>query len=182
MSLKLGDLTFQPALNNPNLIAKPVENFLTNWVGSVPVDRFLVAEIDPEFSDSMEFCTKYKISPTQGANCLIVESKRGDEIKHAACLIPINKRADINGLVRRHLNGRQTSLASKEFAVSKTGMEYGSITIIGLPANWPVLIDRNLTQVPNLIIGGGLRRSKLLIPGQALSEIPNAVTLEGLSR
>ena len=31
-----------------------------------------------------------------------------------------------------------------------------------------------------LIIGGGYRKSKLSVPGKALSELPNAIVIEGL--
>lgn len=178
MGTKLGNLTFEPAINNPGIIAKPVLDLLNNWSGQTPVEKILSAEIDPAFSDSQAFCEKYSISASDGANCLIVRSKRGEEIKYAACLVPIDKRADINGVVRKHLNGREASFASQEFAVSETGMEYGSITVVGLPKDWEILVDQSLIDREHLILGGGLRRSKLLVPGNILAELPNTTVLD----
>ena len=51
-------------------------------------------------------------------------------------------RADVNGVVRRRLDARKASFAPMDEAVALTGMEYGGITPIGLPADWPVLVDR----------------------------------------
>jgi hypothetical protein len=42
-------------------------------------------------------------------------------------------RADVNRTVRKHLDVRKISFASMDEAVSRTGMEYGGITPIGLP-------------------------------------------------
>lgn len=181
MNIKMGTLTFQPAKNNPQLLAKPVQNALKRLHNLASLGNISVAEINPEFSDSIGFCKKYNIPQNQGANCLIVEAKRGNEKKFAACLVPINSRANLNRIVRKHLNARQVSLAPKDFAVSATGMEYGSITIIGLPSDWQLLIDESLVHLPYLIIGGGLRISKLLIPGNVLKDLPNATVLPELT-
>ncbi|HEX5493828.1 MAG TPA: YbaK/EbsC family protein, partial [Mycobacteriales bacterium] len=67
-------------------------------------------------------------------------------------------------------------------AVALTGMEYGGITPIGLPEEWPVLVDRNVIDRPFVVIGSGVRRSKLLLPGAALAQLPGAVVLDGLAR
>lgn len=50
-------------------------------------------------------------------------------------------RADTNGVVRRHLDVRKISFAPMDEAVALTGTQYGSITPIGLPDDWPVLVD-----------------------------------------
>jgi prolyl-tRNA editing enzyme YbaK/EbsC (Cys-tRNA(Pro) deacylase) len=91
-------------------------------------------------------------------------------------------RADVNGLVRRHLEARRASFAPLEEAVAETGMEYGGITPIGLPATWPLLVDAAVAASPRVVVGSGLRRSKLTLPGKALSDLPNAVVLDGLGR
>jgi prolyl-tRNA editing enzyme YbaK/EbsC (Cys-tRNA(Pro) deacylase) len=56
-------------------------------------------------------------------------------------------------------------------------MEYGGINPIGLPPPWPILIDDAVARQPQLIIGSGLRRSKLLVSGAFLAELPNATVL-----
>jgi prolyl-tRNA editing enzyme YbaK/EbsC (Cys-tRNA(Pro) deacylase) len=61
-------------------------------------------------------------------------------------------------------------------------MEYGSITVIGLPSTWPILIDSKLTQVELLIVGGGLVKSKMRLPGKMLEQLPNAIIIENLGK
>ena len=101
-----------------------------------------VAEIDPALADTAEFCAAYG-SPMDGsANCVVVAGRRGDDTRYAACLVLATTRADVNGLVRRRLNARKASFAPMDDAVALTGMEYGGITPVGLPAEWPVLRRR----------------------------------------
>jgi prolyl-tRNA editing enzyme YbaK/EbsC (Cys-tRNA(Pro) deacylase) len=90
-------------------------------------------------------------------------------------------RADVNGVVRRHLDARKASFAPMDDAVEHTGMEYGGITPIGLPADWPVLVDAAVVLAGTVVIGSGIRGSKLQLPGEALAELANAVVLEGLA-
>ena len=91
-------------------------------------------------------------------------------------------RADVNGVVRRHLDARKASFAPMDDAVAQTGMEYGGITPLGLPTDWPVLVDRAVVTAGLVVVGSGLRRSKLALPGDALAELPAAEVIEGLAR
>jgi prolyl-tRNA editing enzyme YbaK/EbsC (Cys-tRNA(Pro) deacylase) len=68
-----------------------------------------------------------------------------------------------------------------EDAVTLTGMEYGGITPIGLPASWPVLVDAAVLDRDVVVIGSGLRRSKIALPSAALAELPGADVVEGLA-
>ena len=63
-----------------------------------------------------------------------------------------------------------------------TGMEYGGVTPIGLPAGWPVLVDSAVAAGSALVVGSGIRGSKLLVPGSVLAGLPTAEVLEGLGR
>ena len=56
-------------------------------------------------------------------------------------------------------------------------MEYGGITPIGLPADWPVLIDEAVAASELVVIGSGIRGSKILIAGATVAAVPAAVTL-----
>jgi prolyl-tRNA editing enzyme YbaK/EbsC (Cys-tRNA(Pro) deacylase) len=98
----------------------------------------------------------------------------------AACVVLFTTRADVNGVVRRRLDVRKASFLLMERAVELTGMQYGGINPIGLPASWPVLLDRRVVDTGVVLIGSGLRRSKLLLPGNLLAELPNAETIDGL--
>lgn len=68
-----------------------------------------------------------------------------------------------------------------EEAVRLTGMEYGAITPLGLPPEWPILIDSRVAESERVIIGSGLRASKLSVPGSFLSQIPQATVLANLA-
>jgi prolyl-tRNA editing enzyme YbaK/EbsC (Cys-tRNA(Pro) deacylase) len=61
-------------------------------------------------------------------------------------------------------------------------MEYGGITPIGLPESWPILIDRRVVETEIVVIGSGVRRSKLLVPGHVLSLVRGATIVDGLGR
>jgi prolyl-tRNA editing enzyme YbaK/EbsC (Cys-tRNA(Pro) deacylase) len=61
-------------------------------------------------------------------------------------------------------------------------MEYGGITPIGLPDGWPVWIDARVAAADRVIIGSGIRGSKLELPGAALARLPGAEVVEDLAR
>jgi len=173
--MNIGTLTLVPATEHPELVAKPVTDALAA-LGESAKDVH-VAAIDPEFADSAAFCEKYEVAPEIGANCVILEAKRGDKKWLAVCLVLIPNRADINGVIRRHLDARRVSFASMERAVEESGMEYGGITPIGLPAEWPILIDPDVAKLDHVIIGSGIRGSKILTTGAVLTQLPNAVVV-----
>jgi len=56
-------------------------------------------------------------------------------------------------------------------------MEYGGITPVGLPDDWPILVDRNVIDEDRVIIGSGIRGSKLLAATEVLASLPNAEVL-----
>jgi prolyl-tRNA editing enzyme YbaK/EbsC (Cys-tRNA(Pro) deacylase) len=172
----LGTLIAVPALDRPDLLAKPVALALEQ----LGADAALVgvAEIDPALADTAEFCAAYG-SPMDGsANCVVVAGRRGEDTRYAACLVLATTRADVNGLVRKRLNAREASFAPMDDAVALTGMEYGGITPIGLPADWPLFVDESVAGHERLIIGSGIRGSKLLVPGAFLAALPNAEVLQ----
>jgi len=175
----MGQLETGPALDRPELLADPVTKALTELdLGACA----WVAEIDPELADTAAFCERYGVAPAESANCVVVTGRRDGQPRYAACLVLATTRADVNGLARRQLDVRKASFAPMDEAVSLTGMEYGGITPVGLPAGWPVLIDAAVAAAPVVVVGSGLRRSKLAITGAALASLPGAVVLDGLGR
>lgn len=178
----MGTLLAEPAVGRPDLLAPPVVDALANWTGPVPVDQVQVAEIDPDLSDTVAFCERYGVGLDVSANCVVVAVRRGGQTRLAACVVLATTRADVNGVVRRYLDGRKASFAPMDAAVAATGMEYGGITPVGLPAGWPLLVDPAVTATGSLVVGSGVRRSKLLLPGAALAQLPGAVVLDGLAR
>ena len=71
-------------------------------------------------------------------NISSVSGKRAGETRFAACVILATTRADVNNVARRELDVRKASFAAMDVAVAESGMEYGGITPVGLPAGWPV--------------------------------------------
>jgi prolyl-tRNA editing enzyme YbaK/EbsC (Cys-tRNA(Pro) deacylase) len=51
---------------------------------------------------------------------------------------------------------------------------------VGLPPSWPLLIDAAVAASDRVIVGSGVRQSKLVISGAALACLPKAEVLEGL--
>ena len=171
------ELAFSPALSQPQLLAAPVAAALRNLPDA---DQVEVAEIDPALADTAAFCERYGVSPAESANCVVIAAKRGGEVTYAACMVAATTRADVNGLVRRHLDARKASFAPVEAVTEASGMEYGGITPVGLPAGWPVLVDEGVAKTATVIIGSGIRGSKLRLPGRLLAALPEAQVLPGL--
>ena len=167
-----GKLTFVPVGDAVDLVGGPVRRYIDQHP-----DALWVSEIDPGLADTAAFCGYYDIGLDISANCVVVEAKRAERVWYAACVVLATTRADVNGIVRKHLGARKVSFAPMDTAVSLTGMQYGGITPIGLPADWPVLLDANVAQQQHVIIGSGIRGSKLLASTPVLQALPNAEVL-----
>ncbi|WP_431883079.1 YbaK/EbsC family protein [Micromonospora gifhornensis] len=180
----MGTLKTEPARTRPDLLAAPVAAALAAWPTDAPVevDSVLVAPIDADLADTAEFCAAYEVGLDESANCVVVAGKREGVIRYAACLVLATTRADVNGVARRALDVRKASFAPMTDAVELTGMEYGGITPIGLPAQWPILVDARVVATPYVIVGSGVRHSKIALPGAALAALPNARVVEDLAK
>jgi prolyl-tRNA editing enzyme YbaK/EbsC (Cys-tRNA(Pro) deacylase) len=172
----VGSLTWTDALES--LVAPSVAEALA---GSPWASEVRAAPIDPSLADTAEFCARYDVPLEQSANCVVVAGRRAGESSYAGCVLLATTRADVNGVVRRLLGARKASFAPMDDAVARTGMEYGGITPIGLPAGWPVLVDPAVMNQPSVVIGSGLRRSKLLLPPAILAKLPDAQVVTGLA-
>lgn len=171
MPTSRGTLEWSPAAEHPHLLAPPV-------AAAVPrVDGALVAPIDPTLADTAALCDAYDVSLAASANCVVVAATRAGVTTYAAVMVLATHRADINGVVRRHLGARKISFAPREEAVGRTGMEFGGITPIGLPDDWPVLVDDAVAEAGEVVIGSGLRASKVLCTGPDLLGLPGAQRL-----
>ena len=181
MNISIGSLAAVPALSRPDLLAAPVATALAALDGTEAA-AIGVAEIDPAAADTAAFCERYGVSLAESANCVVITGRRDGEPRYAACVILATTRADVNNTARRELDVRKASFAAMDDAVAQTGMEYGGITPVGLPAAWPVLVDALVADTPTVIIGSGLRRSKLVLPGKLLASLPGARVIEALAR
>jgi prolyl-tRNA editing enzyme YbaK/EbsC (Cys-tRNA(Pro) deacylase) len=177
----LGTLVAEPVLARPDLVAGPVAAAIK---ALEPADAASVevAEIDPNLADTAAFCAAYGSPMESSANCVVVAGRRGEQTRYAACLVLATTRADVNGLVRRRLDARKASFAPMADAVALTGMEYGGITPLGLPDDWPLLVDAAVATAPAVVVGSGLRGSKLALPGALVAALPGTEVVEGLGR
>jgi prolyl-tRNA editing enzyme YbaK/EbsC (Cys-tRNA(Pro) deacylase) len=166
------------ALDRPELLASPVEAAL-GGLGS-PAAEARVAAIDPELADTAAFCAAYGRSLEDSANCVVLAAKRSGETIRAACVVLATTRADVNGLARRTLGARKASFAPMDVAVAETGMEHGGITPLGLPPGWRLLVDAAVAAADAVVVGSGIRGSKLLVPGALVASLPGATVLDGL--
>ena len=174
---RLGSLTWLPAADRPDLLAAPVAAALPRLGAAT-----WVAEIDDDLADTAAFSDAYGVPLDASANCVVVAARRAGQTTMAACSVLATTRADVNGLVRRHLGARKASFAPQDVAVAESGMAFGGITPVGLPAGWPVLVDDAVAAADLVVIGSGIRGSKLAVPGAALAALPAARVLTGLGR
>jgi prolyl-tRNA editing enzyme YbaK/EbsC (Cys-tRNA(Pro) deacylase) len=173
----IGPGTLDWTVATDDLVARPVATALAAW-GRRDV---LAAPIDPALADTAAFCERYGVLMDDSANCVVIAGRRGEVTRYAACMVLAPTRADVNGVVRKRLDARKASFAAMDDAVSLTGMEFGGITPIGLPADWPILVDRAVLEREVVVIGSGLRRSKIALPSAALAELPGAEVIDGLA-
>lgn len=171
------ELKFELALARPDLLAGPVLAALQSWSGA---EQVRVAPIDAVLADTAAFCEQYGVTLEESANCVVIAARRGADTTYAACMVAATTRADVNNLVRRHLGARKASFAPVDTVTAATAMEYGGITPIGLPAEWPVLVDAAVAETESVVIGSGIRGSKLRLPGRLLGELPGAQVIGGL--
>jgi prolyl-tRNA editing enzyme YbaK/EbsC (Cys-tRNA(Pro) deacylase) len=173
----LGTLDWQPAAGRLDLLGPSVAAALPGLPGQV-----WVAAIDDDLADTAAFTEAYAVPPEASANCVVVAARRAGQTTMAACLVLATTRADVNGLVRRHLGARKASFAPQDVAVTETGMAYGGITPIGLPPGWPILVDAEVAAADLVVVGSGIRGSKIAVPGAVLTALPGAEVIEGLGQ
>jgi prolyl-tRNA editing enzyme YbaK/EbsC (Cys-tRNA(Pro) deacylase) len=171
-------LTSLPAVDHPELVAPRVAASLASWPAASGV---AVVEIDPELADTAAMSAAYDLPLDTGVNCVLVAGRRAGEERIAACLVRADTRADVNHTVKALLDVRKLSFMPMERAVAESEMEYGGITPVGLPRDWRLLVDARVPEVPAAIIGSGVRRSKLILPGSLLADLPGAEVIEGLA-
>lgn len=136
-------------------------------------------ECDPQYADTAAYCEHYNLPPGEGANTIIVATKP-DPVRYAACIVLPTTRLDANKRVRQLMGGRKLSFASAEQTLALTSMQIGGVVAIGLPEDVPVYIDEAVFTLPEVLLGGGNRSSKLLLNPQELLKMPQAQRIQDL--
>ena len=140
-----------------------------------------VVPCDPDLADTAAFCEAYGYSLDQSANAIIVVGK-GDPRLYVCCLVLATTRLDVNGVVRKRLGRKKASFASADETAEVTGMQIGGVTPYGLPADLPIWIDARVMGCDEVIVGGGTRDRKLLVPPASLSALPHSEVIDDLAR
>ena len=166
----------QPASSAPELLAEPTAKALPAITGDVDVFA-----IDPQIADTAALLNATGLGPETSANCVLVAGSRSGEERIAACMVLANTRADVNKRVKKLLDVRKASFLPMDRAVTESGMEYGGIGPLGLPEGYRILIDSRVAEAEEIIIGSGIRGSKLILSGAALASLPTAEVVEGLA-
>lgn len=174
----LGSLTTVPACANPDLLGDPVAALLRTWEHA---DQVGVVPIDPALAETSATVEVYGVPLDAGANCVVVMGRREGEERIAACVVRGDTRADVNNRVKRLLDVRKCSFLDHDRAVTETGMEYGGITPLGLPPGWRLLVDARVPATGLVLIGSGVRSSKLILPGALLGLLPGAEVVPDLA-
>ncbi|MGJ6980475.1 YbaK/EbsC family protein [Aestuariimicrobium soli] len=164
-----------PAGQRLDLLATPV----AHAIAALPDAR--VFAIDPDLADTAALNEAFDLPGESAANCVLVAGRRGDDERWVACLALATTRVDVNKTVRKKLDVRKASFAPMDEAVGRSGMEYGGITPVGLPDEWPIWIDAAVHAQDWVCIGAGIRGAKLLVPGASLAGLPHAEVVEGLA-
>ncbi len=144
-----------------------------------------VVTCDPDLADTAEFVAAYGYTLDQSANAIVVVGKPSSASApnlHAMCLVLADSRLDVNRTVRKRFGTRKASFASADITRDLTGMEIGGVTPFGTTTELPLWVDSRIMDVPRIIIGGGGRDRKLLVPPATLAAHPTIEVVEGLAR
>lgn len=140
-----------------------------------------IVACDPDLADTTAFCEAYGYRLDQSANAIVVVGKSDPRV-YVACLVLATTRLDVNGVVRRRLGVKKASFASADETRELTGMEIGGVTPYGLPSGLPLWIDARIMDVGDVIVGGGSRDRKLLVPPQSLAALTGAEVVDDLAK
>lgn len=188
-------LVWLRAVDHPELLAPATHAALSGWAAVDPAvaDAVAVAAIDPDLADTAALTAAYDLPPEASANCVVVSGRRAGEERVAALVVLATTRADVNNAVKRLLDVRKASFLPTERATAESAMEYGGITPLGLPTGWRVLVDARVVTAgpptagprapghPAVIIGSGVRGSKISLPGDLLGRLPGAEVVTDLA-
>ncbi len=132
-----------------------------------------VLACEPQWADTAEFCAAYDIPVSITCNTIVVVVKSNPK-RYVACLVRADSKLDVNHKVANEVAFKRLSFASGEETAELSGMMIGGVTLIGLPADIPILIDARVMEHPEVIVGGGNRSSKIRLDPNELLKLPNA--------
>ena len=87
-------------------------------------------------------------------------------------------RLDVNKKVCKRLEVKRASFLDAEGTRELTGQMIGGVTVLGLPADLPILVDSRVMTRERIVVGGGSRSLKLRMSPDQLRVIPNVEVLD----
>lgn len=162
------------------MTADPVHDQLAARLEALGVP-FELFPCDPALADTAAFCAAYGFDPDESANTILVVGK-SDPPRFAACVVLATTRLDVNRVVRDRLGTRKASFAPPELTRELTGMEIGGVTVFGLPAGMPILVDARVMDRERIVLGGGSRNWKVIASPAILERLPGVVVVDGLAK
>lgn len=145
---------------------------------ALPPDGVIVFACEDAHSDTAAFSERYGFGLDDCANTLIVKYPQNGEDRFAALVSLGSRRLDLNGAVRLTLGTRKVSMARREVATELTGMAFGGITALGLPAGLRILVDAAVMAREFIVMGAGVRETKLLLASAVLQQLPGVEVAE----
>jgi prolyl-tRNA editing enzyme YbaK/EbsC (Cys-tRNA(Pro) deacylase) len=136
---------------------------------------------DPDFADTAAFNDKYGFLPEQGANTLIVASKKGEPTQYVVCVVLASTRLDVNKAVTNLMGVKKASFADSETTIRLSGMEIGGVTAVGVPS-LPIYVDSRVFEQETVVMGGGNRTSKVVLDPSELLKLPNVTRVDDLAK
>ena len=144
----------------------------------------IIAEVlpcDPDFADTAAFNEKYGFTADEGANTILVASKKEEPVRYAVCVVLASTRLDVNKAVRQEMQAKKASFADGETTKQLTDMEIGGVTAIGIDA-LPIYVDSEVMKAQRIVMGGGNRTSKLVLDPIELLKLPHVKVTENLAK
>jgi prolyl-tRNA editing enzyme YbaK/EbsC (Cys-tRNA(Pro) deacylase) len=140
-----------------------------------------VVPCDPALADTAAFVAAYGYRLDESANTILVVGKTEPPV-YALCVVLADSRLDVNGLVRKRLGVRKCSFASADDTRAITGMEIGGVTPFAVPAGLPVWVDERIMAAERIVLGGGVRSTKVVGPPALLTALPGVEVVADLAR
>lgn len=172
-------LEFVSVASHPEYVAPKMLSFLNSHELT---DKIQVAQIDPQYADGKKLSEAYGVDINQKLNCLAFVGKRDGQIRYAAVVVPYGKRVNSGAVLKYAMDATKPSFANLDDVIAMTCMEFGSITPVGLPDDWQVLIGSSVKELDAVIIGGDRVDAKFKTTPQILARLPHAKFVDQLAK
>ena len=157
---------------NLNILHPSLKKVLEKEIG-----RFEIIKCESIFSDTESFCNEYGFLLEDSCNAILIKSKKPKIYYSMFCILGNNK-LDVNGKVKKLMNAKRVSFASKDEAEGVSNQIYGGISPLGIGRDIDIYIDGNVMKRNKVFIGGGNRTTKLFLSPTELLRLANGTVTD----